>query len=257
MKLIFPSATIDIDLLPVPISEVYQRIYRNLQHVPVPFSAWDNPFCTIDPTVGLIKHAQALGIAITPEPHTQEYLNSLHQIFEKNYDGNPAWLPFHEHIHLVEQHTRPKTLTIDYREKSGMLHQPFELAWLQQSQTQVQAGDVYVEWAELGKIPYEYWQDCEPNNISRMCELAKPWQVLRPKIHVAFEDIDFLANKRTQEFQSWWAEYHDYWCAHWRVPEWHIKDMYSVLVFGNINAQSLDHLQSLLQAGQDPIQVRL
>lgn len=257
MKLIFPSDTIDIDLLAVPISKVYQKIYRNLQHVPVPFSAWDNPFCTIDSTVGLIQHAQAVGIEIAPAPHTQEYLNSLHQIFEKNYDGDPAWLPFHEHIHLVEQHTRPQTMVVDYREKSGMLHQSFDRSWLAQSQTQVQAGDVYVEWAELGKIPYEYWNDNEPNDIVRVCELAKPWLTLRPKIHVAFENIDFLANKRTTEFNCWWSQHHDAWCAHWQVPEWSIKDMYSVLVFGRIDSDSLNHLQSLLQEKQSPMRVIL
>jgi hypothetical protein len=166
----------------------------------------------------------------------QSYLNKLHCLFEKNYNGNRAWLEFHEHIHLCERYFRPwaPVVRLNYRETSGVLEKKFNLTWLDTSSTQVRAGDVFLQWDELGKTPYDYWLDNEPNDLVRMCELCKPWLMFRPKLNIALEDFDMLENKKIKEFDSWWMNYHDDWCQHWQISKWSVKNQYSQIVIGNI-----------------------
>ena len=144
---------------------------------------------------------------------------------------------FHEHIHICEQYftAEPLILILDYREKSGLLEKKFNISWLQESTTQLKTGDVYLQFSELGKTPYTYWKDKEPNDINRMCELAKPWVLLKPKVHVALEDIDRLADKTANEFNQWWSNYHLDWCKFWNLPTWTLEMQYGVIKFGKID----------------------
>lgn len=257
MKIHFSDIEIPISLIPGEISDLYRRIYKRLQHVRLPFDPWDNPFYSEDPKPLLIEYGANLGITVDKDQlDKQQYLNELHALFEHGYNGNTSWLKFHENIHRCETgHTPSSSLVLDYRELAGMLEQPFQRHWLDSATTSVKRGDVYVEWAELGKIPYEYWQDCEPNNIERIKTLAKPWLILRPKIHIAFQDKHFTADKNFRKFHHWWHQYHNDWCAHWKLPQWGLTEMYSVLVFGNVNAHDINTLEQCLKTNQNPERV--
>ena len=229
VKIIFSNNEIvDLILDSTPLASVYQDIYKHLRNVPVPFRDWDNPFYRSKLTQWelvekLIIYANKVGVQINQESclaRDQNYFNYLHTIYEKNYNGNPDWLDFHEHIHLCER-TYPRTvntLQISYREKSGMLEKPINPIWIKNSTTNIKTGDVYVSWAELGKTPYNYWYDKEPDNIDRMCELIKPWQKLRPIIFVALEDICTLQNINVTEFAPWWEQYSQPLCQYWNIP---------------------------------------
>ena len=107
---------------------------------------------------------------------------------------------------------------------------------------QTQAGDVYVAWAELGKIPYTYWEDQESNDINRLCELCKPWLILRPQLRIALEDFDMLGYKDTVGFNKWWADYHDVWCQHWNISNWTVENMFACIVIGHTNANQITQL---------------
>lgn len=245
MKILFSNGVVsDIVLLSVPISDVYQKIYKHLSHVPVPFSDWDNPYYVENITHqtlvdGLIQYGNKLSIKVDQDlclSQDQNYLNAIHKIYETNYDGNPDWLKFHEHVHLCEKRTRQrrKVFLIDYRDKAGLLEKPFDLTWKDNFTTKIKAGDVFVSWAELGKTPYAYWDNNEPDEFSRLCELAKPWVILKPQIQIALEDIDTLENINQQEFNFWWHNRSQKWCQHWNIPSWTLHDMYSVSVFGKV-----------------------
>jgi hypothetical protein len=67
-----------------------------------------------------------------------------------------------------------------------------------------------------------------------MCELAKPWLVLRPKIVVALADIDTLHNVDIPKFESWWQQHSEEWCQHWNISSWSITDMCSVVRLGQV-----------------------
>jgi hypothetical protein len=247
MKILFSNGTVaDIMLLPVPMAEVCQTIYKHLSHVMIPFSDWENPYYLenidyYEVVDKLILYGNKLSIKVDQNlclARDQNYLNTIHKIYENNYNGNPDWLNFHEHIHLCETRTlaqRRKVLCIDYGEKAGLLEKPLDFKWIDNSTTKIKAGDVFVKWAELGKIPYIYWDDNESDDFSRLCELAKPWLKLKPQIHIALEDIDTLENIKQEEFNLWWKDRSQPWCQHWDIPSWTLHDMYSVSVFGKVS----------------------
>jgi hypothetical protein len=241
VQIVFSNNTaVDLILEPTPLAAVYQKIYKHLGQVPVPFRDWDHPFyCnTLTELVDqLILYASKVSVTVCRESclnQDRDYFNAIHKIYENNYNGDPAWLNFHEHIHMCERWpVQESILTIDYREKSGMLEQPFDIAWLENATTEIKAGDVFVEWAELGKTPYYYWKNNEPADITRMCELAKPWLTLRPKIIVALADIDTMHNVDVLEFESWWKQHSEEWCRHWNISSWSTVDMFSVVRLGH------------------------
>lgn len=241
MQIVFSdNTTVDLILEPAPLATVYQKIYKHLGQVAVPFRAWDSPFyCNTlaDLVEQLILCAGKVSVTVCRESclnQDQTHFNAIHKIYEHNYNGDPAWLSFHEHIHMCEQWPAQKPrLTIDYREKSGMLEQPFDQTWLENATTEIKAGDVYVEWAELGKTPYYYWKDRETDDMARMCELAKPWLTLRPKIVIALADTDTLHNVDVGGFESWWKHRSKQWCQHWNISSWSVIDMFSVVRLGH------------------------
>lgn len=238
-------------------------IYKNLQHVDIPFREWDNPTylstLSYDQLIDqLIEFADRVSIKIDRQQclnNDQSYFNYIHKLYEQGYNGNPAWLNFHEHIHLCEGYHQAPRLVIHYREKAGLLQKKFNIDWLSGSTTNIKAGDVFLEWAELGKIPYRYWIDQEPNNINRICELAKPWINLIPKLQVALEDKDTLSNKKIAEFEKWWSTYDESWRRHWQLPKWTITDQFSVIVIGRIDP--IETLTDLLKNQIHPIKVQL
>lgn len=257
MKLIFSNKeTIDLLIDDTPLGLVYQKIYKNLSYADFTFNEWDSPYylhnITYQELVNrLTTYAKKVSIQIEQErclAQDQNYFNDIHKIYEKNYNGDRKWLDFHEHIHMCEYYFKetPKFLHIDYREKSGLLEKPFDLKWLDNATSNIKAGDIFVSWAELGKTPYTYWRDKEEDDINRMCNLAKPWLKLRPKINIALEDIDLLKNKNILEFESWWQQHSKAWCQHWNIPSWTIHDIFSSTIFGKVNDVSIitDYLKN-------------
>lgn len=267
MKLILDDLqTFEIELHQNPVSSLILQIFKHLQHVPIPFRDWDNPFFLSATThqqlvQGLEFFAQRLQIKIDLarcQCQDQSYFNDLHRIYEQSYDGDPQWLDFHEHIHLCEKHDidhNARKLSIDYREKAGLLERRFDHSVRDFFKTKVSPGEVYVSWAELGKIPYHYWQNNESDNLDRICQLAKPWLVFRPKLIISFSEIDFLKDKKISEFNEWWQRYHDGWCAHWKIDHWDIKDMFGISSVGHI--QDLPWLQHCLEKGNSPRWIKL
>jgi hypothetical protein len=255
----------DLILDSTPVANIYRQIYKHLQHAPVPFRDWDNPFYlnnqTYDQLVEkLIWHADNLSLNLDQNrclAHDRDYFNWIHKIYEKNYSGDPAWLDLHEHIHFCYRGNTQKTrsLCIDYREVSGPLEKPFDPQWIKSATTKICAGEAFVTWAELGKDPYTYWTHNEPNDITRMLEVIKPWLVLRPKIMIALEDIDFLDTIDVEAFESWWEPYKMILCQHWGVSDWTINDMFGAVVFGKIT--DLNKIITLLKNNQRPVKISL
>jgi hypothetical protein len=127
--------------------------------------------------------------------------------------------------------------------------------WLRDTTTKICAGDIYVQWSELGKTPYHYWKNNEVNDIQRMCELAKPWLKLRPKIYMALEDIDTLKNIQCKDFTIWWKTYQFDWTAHWNIHKWTIDNIFGVSVFGKTT--QTDSLKKQLKNNSVPIKISL
>ena len=233
MKLSFQNNhQVPIQLHLGPALTAVQDRYKHLQHVPIKFNEWENPFYTHNNTYDelvrqLIKFGKKVMVPVDQElclSKTQSYLNHLHEIYEKNYNGDPGWLAFHEHIHLCELHgnddANKKILVIDHRELAGPLNKKFDTTWLCNSTVKVKAGDVYFFWAELGKTPYGYWKNNEPNDINRLCELAKPWLTVRGQLSIALEDVDTIPDQeKWKEFCNWFAPFKEEWMRRWNIDK--------------------------------------
>lgn len=261
MQIKFDNISIPVALEPTPLAPVYEKIYQHLQHVNIPFHSWDNPFDSTDKYAELIKCAAELGISVQDQPGDQTYFNQLHKAYEDGYNGEHKWLEFHELVHICEAtgHNlfRCQALHIDYREKAGQLQKAFDPAWIEHGVTKVRCGDVFVMEAELGKMPYSYWADGEPDDVNRLHELAKPWLWLKPQLLVAVEDIDLMANADRAGFAEWWAPRAGAWCQHWNLSSWTIDNMFSAVVLGTIDHQHMQQLTQQLKQGHVPVRVTL
>ena len=265
MQIVFSNGeTVDLLMNQTSVASVFQKIYKHLQNVTITFRDWDSPFYnhSLPQLVDkLVMYAEKVNVPIDQErclAQDQNYLNSIHEIYEKNYNGDPAWLDFHEHIHLCEKEhaERLKILRIDYREKSGLLEKPFDYRWLENATTKIKAGDVFITWGELGKTPYSYWNNNEPNNMTRMRELIKPWVTLKCNIFIALEDVDLQKDpKKLTEFEFWWAQFSEELCKYWNIPLWASSNMSKYLVLGEV--LDIDTIIRLLKNNAKPIRVLL
>lgn len=233
---------------------------KHLQRVPLRFCNYDNPFSHTYKIVikQLFESAKLLNINIDgAQLDDQLYLNALHEIYERDYNGDKIWLDFHESIHMLEtMHSgkMPSTCSIDYREVSGSLDKKYSIQELQTCQTNFAAGDCFVSFAELGKTPYNYWQDGEPNNIDRMVQLAKPMIRLTFRFRIALSDIDRSISQQDQiAFDNWFKPYKNDWCNHWQLPDWTITQMNGGIKIGKIN--DVDTLIDNLKNNQVPIKL--
>ena len=263
MRIIFHnSAEIQIALNNTPVKTIVQQMFKHLGSVVLPFRSWDNPFLTKTNNLpqmvdDLAKFGSKLGIIVDTvrcRQQDQNYLNQLHKVYEDNYDGNPAWLDYHEHIHMCETNRASTSLVLYHRELAGPLIKPMDLSCLSCSTLEIKAGDVYVTWAELGKTPYQYWLDRETDNQERLCILAKPWINFYPKIMVALEPRHSLEGIDQVGFQSWWQSRHDHWCNHWNIDSWTIQDMFSAIIIGTLDNVKLE---KLLRENAKPVYIRL
>lgn len=264
MQILFENSTSILGHLnSSPVIPSLQHMFKHLKHVDIPFKAWNNPFYVKSLShlvYDFVKYAKVLGLSVSMDlclDRDQDYLNELHKIYEQRYDGSSAWLDFHEHIHLIESFQSDQKnnnfLEIDYREKGGPLQTSMQKDWLAQTQTQVCAGDIFLCWSELGKSPYMYWLDHEPDDVKRMCELAKPWLILKPRLCVALEDNNAIDKKDAHLFEAWWQPRKHAWCQHWKLDDWGLHDICGRLIIGHIS--NLPELISLLHQQIHPKRV--
>ena len=266
MQLILSDkSSFNIDIKQNRVWDELKRGYKHLQHVPIQFYPWDNRLkfnrSNVKQLVDtIVKSAEQLNVIIDPllcEQRDQPYLNYLHEVYERNYNGDRTWLILHEHIHLLENNdaydTRDTSLSIDWRDLAGPLIKDFKHNMLEQGTTRMYKGDVCVRWQELGKLPYTYWKDKEPNNINRIKELCKPWLKLQHHFCVALHDVDFTVE--SDSFNTWWDQYHNDFCMHYNIPNWDLKQMHSVIVLGNL--QDIDSLSVKLSQDIVPDRIKI
>lgn len=266
MKVHFNSGTqVEIELVPGAVATAVEKVYKHLQHVPLKFTNWDNPFYLdtvsyTDLVENLVVAGKRMGVVVDSSqciPFQQNYLNHLHRIYEKSYNGKPGWLDYHEQIHLCEVYhagSQLRVATIDYRESAGPLTRSFNNEYLANLITEIEPGTMYVEWSELGKTPYDYWADQEPNNITRLCELAKPWLTFKPKLRIAMRGFSTMSNVNSN-FYTWWDNYKLDWCRHWSLDSWTVENMHGVIKVGSV--KDLDTMIELFKQKQSIIKVSL
>jgi hypothetical protein len=245
------KSNFDITINSNPVSEYIIKSFRHLQHLPIPFHIYDYPkYYSSNKDLmysNLISSADKLGVEIDVLKLTnQDYLNYLHKVYETGYNkGTNIWLEFHEMIHLIEslnnknKHSTDQII-INFRDSAGPLEKSFDKEYLAYSAQTITKGTCFCQWSELGKVPIQYWMDNEPDNIQRLCQLAKPWTILRPSFIIALEDIDFrLSPEKQQGFNEWFAKHKQVWMQHWKLDSWSEAEMNSVIPIGQVKDISL------------------
>lgn len=218
---------------------------KHLQHVKLPYSLYDNTILySFDAAFQQLKsYAEKLKIKLDlSKVKDQLYLNQLHQIYEKNYSNNQCendnWLYFHEAIHIIERvlyKKNTKSLSFDYRHFGGRLSTNFSFDELDNFTLINRPGDCIICFNELGKTPFDYWKDNEPDNLSRFCELAKPFIRFNFSIKIYFEDHDISNYCEINDFFAWFSKYKDSWCKHWNLPDWSLEQSCGNIKIGHCN----------------------
>lgn len=272
MRIHFKDGTaVDITLSDSVLKSLLLRSFKHLQHIDIPFRPWDWPNFVQHTDLSsqvdqLVTYANELLLDIDRQrcqDSDQEYYNFLHSIYEKNYDGRKVWIDFHESIHTLEALSSDKSkdwlnvLNINYREQGGLLETKFDREWIPYLSTEIKKGQVYCHWSELGKDPWQYWQDREPDDIERICELCKPWNHWKPVLRVAMADRNLLENpaKDLANFQSWWSSYEKDWCRYWNLDNWTWQEQFAVLPVGYIH--DLDAITEAARNDTKPYRISL
>ncbi len=263
MNIVFDNQdSIEIKLYDTPVKDEIHRLYKHLSKVPLPFRSWDNPFYKnnyklADIVTSLVNIGKLLNIDVDSQKclqGDQDYLNTLHGFYELHYKGDPTWLDYHDHVHLCEPKQPATSFVLDHRHLAGPLIRPMNLSWLEHSTMTLNPGDVYVAWTELGKTPYQYWLDNEPDDMDRMCQLSKPWLHFHARFFVSLEHQDRLEGLDHKSFDAWWSTRSQIWCRHWGLDSWTLEHMNSAIVIGNV-----DHtkLIDILEKPANPIRLQL
>lgn len=228
----------------------FKRMLKHLQHIDLSHYPFDNPYCRNLATAKseLLKHAAKLGVKVEPDQLAQQsYLNWLHKQYEVGYNGSRDWLHYHEAVHVYEQiNANPDPVAlysqIDYRESAGPLNIKVQQAHLDLLVTDFSRGMCCIDWTELGKTPYEYWHNGEPDDITRMCALSKPWINLKPKLKIVLTTHNPVPPDLTN-FNSWFAQYKEQWCKHWQLSDYTAREMFGRIPIGFVDdVDKLDHL---------------
>lgn len=157
----------------------------------------------------------------------QGNLNLLHELYEQHHDLAVDIHPdilykFHRAIH----ETQNLNLKIQYDNLEfgwGTLEGPLE----QKINMNIyysdilKHGNLYLKWSELGKLPFQYFSDGEPNNQTRFNALAKPNQTLRAKFSLQLSENKF---QFTNEFNDWFEKYKTGWLSHHGIDDWRAID---------------------------------
>jgi hypothetical protein len=229
---------------------------KHLTPVPLHFGMIDNPYKVSRESISdiLVNISNALAISIDRTQLTdQQYLNYLHRYFENRIGGGNEWMDYNQAIHLLETFNRgeqkEKKVRLWYGNNSNPLTRRYQFDELTNMQLNFRAGDCFVEFSELGKTPYHYWRDQEPDDIAHLCELASPMVKLNFKIVVALDNINFTPCDLSN-FENWFDQYRDTWCQHWQIPYWTISQMQGGILIGRI--ADLEKFKEDLNQGHNP-----
>lgn len=169
----------------------------------------------------------------------QKNLNLLHEIYENNHDrisrlkNNVDLYRFHHAIHQAEQqsHNDKTEIYVSWGVKEGLLTEKYSCH--EYYADKIVKNNIYLPWAELGKKPFRYWLDNEPNNATRVNDLCKPHLTLRAKFFISL--IDKTPKKFPKKFEDWFKQYKKGWTKHYNIDNYSEVHNYSAPLLATAN----------------------
>ena len=157
------------------------------------------------------------------EPLDQSKLNKLHKIYEEQHEtlsrikNNEILYKFHHSIHYNENVKGSKDqLVVGWGVYEGPLTEQFDC--YSYYADKIEKNNIYLPWSELGKKPFAYYTDKEPNNQKRVNELCKPHTTFRAKFFISFKDI--TPSHFTPDFSKWFDQYKQAWFKAYKIQEY-------------------------------------
>lgn len=164
------------------------------------------------------------------ETVNQDVLNQLHKIYETSHEqvskkkNNDILYKFHHAVHHHEPNNNIQTkINVGWGVKEGLLTEEFLCN--SYYEPTLQANNIYLSWAELGKRPMDYWKDQEPNSKTRFEQLAKPHVTLRAKFFIAQNNI--VPDRLEDKFLEWFKPYKKSWLSKYNLRKWDEVDEHS------------------------------
>lgn len=151
----------------------------------------------------------------------QQYLNDLHELFECNHDSFPKekrsiLYKFHYSVHYSQENYINDYFGIGWGVKEGPLTE--KIRCYSQYTDSIEQGNLYLEWNELGKRPYRYWKEKEPNDKKRFNELCIPHINLRARFSIPYRSMS--PKTFSPEFINWFDEYKADWLNMHHLQDW-------------------------------------
>jgi hypothetical protein len=119
----------------------------------------------------------------------------------------------HRQLHQLEMLTSPVLdntwLPGEWGEKAGPITTMHAESPYPYYTLNMQAGNIYYQWAEFGKTPYRYWQDHDIDDVNNFLANCRPHMTFRPNFSVYVKDVDY--NCVDPEFETWFAQYRSAW----------------------------------------------
>jgi len=177
----------------------------------------------------------------------QQSLNLLHELYVSNHarlsmiKNNDIMYKFHNAIHELEKKNRDVRFYIGWGTKEGPLEEKFNCNEFY-AETFIK-NNLYLPWTELGKTPLDYYNNNEPTDLNRFCELSKPHITLRAKFMIALKDFD--PPKLSAEFQQWFAQFRTPWLEHYNIRDWRARDEYLGVLLAEPKDRTIDIKQVL------------
>jgi hypothetical protein len=252
-----------------PVADFYAGCVKRLQHVNLEFNTRHNPLDPMSSNITEIKkifekHADNLGINVDFEHlEDQNYLNELHDKYIDSHVlkvKDRSWFVFHDYLHLLEDILQDKknkrtNIFFDYKGNAGPLIKKFDRGLLKYSRTTYSAGDCFITFSEKGKDLYRYFLDNEPNDIERMCKIAKPWLYLRPVLNLYVFAPTVQLPAEDKHFIKWLSKNRDEWCRYWNIDDWHPNEATAKIPIGVVN--DIELIKSRFAANDYPKKISI
>jgi len=106
----------------------------------------------------------------------QHSLNLLHELYVSNHDrlsklkNNDILYKFHNAIHELEKQAIGKRFYIGWGTAEGPLEEKFNCNEFYAKK--FIKNNLYLPWTELGKTPLDYYNNNEPAEFNRFCDLS-------------------------------------------------------------------------------------
>ena len=212
-----------------PVSDRWTRKIKHLSsipHSPLETSVFSG---TVDVQRTHREFCQFAGIEyVEADYNDQVALNQLHEQYVTNHDrlsmleNNDILYEFHNIIHNMEKKSQGNRYYVGWGVKEGPLGEKFHCN--QHYADSFVKNNLYLPWTELGKTPLDYFNNNEPNDLARLCSLAKPHITLRAKFMIARKD--FSPPPFTREFLEWFSQHRAAWLDHYSITDWRPRDEY-------------------------------